>query len=94
LDTRNFACRDSPAPPSCLDTQLLARGRYAKEFRLSDEFDRKREELRTRDFAHIKEHELLQELPEDKTAYGETFFVPPREYMSVALRLHSSSDFS
>jgi hypothetical protein len=50
--------------------------------------------FRTRDFAHIKAHELLQELLEDKTSYGETFFVPPREYMSVALRLHSCSDFS
>jgi len=77
-----------------LDTQLLARGRYAKEFRLPDEFDRKREQLRRRDFAHIKGHELLQVLLEDKTSYGETFFVPPREYMSAALRLHSSSDFS
>ncbi len=46
--------------------------------RLSDEFDRKREQLRTRDFAHIKDPELLKELLEDKTSYGETFFVPPR----------------
>jgi hypothetical protein len=59
-------------------------------FRLSDEFDRKREQLCRRDVAHIKDHELL----EDNTSYGETFFVPPREYMSVALRLHSSSEFS
>jgi hypothetical protein len=46
------------------------------------------------DFAHIKDHELLQEMLEDNTSYGETFFFPLREYMSVALRLHSSSDFS
>ena len=47
--------------------------------RLSDEFDRKREQLRKRDFAHIKENpELIAELLEDKTSYGETFFVPVR----------------
>src|SRR5829696_10183333 len=46
--------------------------------RLSDEFDRKREQLRKRDFAHIDDPELLEELLEDKTSYGETFFVPPR----------------
>ena len=46
--------------------------------RLSDEFDRKREQLRRRDFAHIDDPELLRELLEDKTSYGETFFVPPR----------------
>jgi hypothetical protein len=45
-------------------------------------------------FDDPKAHELLHELLEDKTSYGETFFVPPGEYMSVALRLHSSSDFS
>jgi hypothetical protein len=37
-------------------------------------------------FGDPKAHELLQELLEDKSSYGETFFVPPREYMSVALR--------
>jgi type I restriction-modification system DNA methylase subunit len=47
--------------------------------RLSDEFDRKREELRTKDFAHLKDKpDLVDELLEDKTSYGETFFVPVR----------------
>ena len=35
--------------------------------RLSDEFDRKREILRRRDFAHITDPGLLNELLEDKT---------------------------
>ena len=47
--------------------------------RLSDEFDRKREQLRNRDFAHLKDQlELVKELLEDKTSYGATFFVPVR----------------
>jgi len=46
--------------------------------RLSDEFDLKRQQLRKKDFAHIDDPELLKELMEDKTSYGETFFVPPR----------------
>ena len=46
--------------------------------RLSDEFDRKRIQLRKTDFAHIKDPDHLKELLEDKTSYGETFFVPPR----------------
>ena len=47
--------------------------------RLSDEFDRKRMQLINTDFAHFKNQpELLKELFEDKTSYGETFFVPPR----------------
>ena len=47
--------------------------------RLSDEFDRKRDQLRKSDFAHLKEKpELVAELLEDKTSYGETFFVPVR----------------
>jgi type I restriction enzyme M protein len=46
--------------------------------RLSDEFDRKREHLRKKDFAHITDPVLLRELLEDKTSYGETFFVPVR----------------
>ncbi|MFH1974905.1 MAG: type I restriction-modification system subunit M [Pseudomonadota bacterium] len=47
--------------------------------RLSDEFDRKRMQLRNTDFAHIKNRpDLLKELLEDKTSYGETFFVPLR----------------
>ena len=47
--------------------------------RLSDEFDRKRRQLREQDYAHLKNQpELLAELLEDKTSYGETFFVPKR----------------
>ncbi len=47
--------------------------------RLSDEFDRKREQLRNKDFIHLKDQpDLVKELLEDKTSYGETFFVPVR----------------
>jgi type I restriction enzyme M protein len=46
--------------------------------RLSDEFDLKREILRRRDFAHITDPDLQNELLEDKTSYGDTFFVPVR----------------
>ena len=47
--------------------------------RLSDEFDRKREQLRKEKFAHLKDQpDLIAELLEDKTSYGETFFVPVR----------------
>ena len=47
--------------------------------RLSDEFDRKRELLRKNNFAHLKDQpDLVKELLEDKTSYGETFFVPVR----------------
>ena len=46
--------------------------------RLSDEFDRKRDQLRKKDFAHINDPVLLKELLEDKTSYGDTFFVPVR----------------
>jgi type I restriction enzyme M protein len=46
--------------------------------RLSDEFDRKRWMLRRKDFAHITDPILLDELLEDKTSYGDTFFVPVR----------------
>ena len=46
--------------------------------RLSDEFDRKRDQLRKKDFAHLKGTSLVAELLEDKTSYGETFFVPVR----------------
>ena len=47
--------------------------------RLSDEFDRKRQQLREQDYAHLKDQpKLLAELLEDKTSYGETFFVPKR----------------
>ena len=47
--------------------------------RISDEFDRKRMQLRNTDFAHLKDQpDLLKELLEDKTSYGDTFFVPTR----------------
>ncbi|MFY9135535.1 MAG: type I restriction-modification system subunit M, partial [Bacillota bacterium] len=47
--------------------------------RLSDEFDLKRKQLIEKDFAHLKDHpQLVEELLEDKTSYGETFFVPVR----------------
>lgn len=47
--------------------------------RLSDEFDRKRAVLRNTTYAHLKgQPELLEELLNDKTSYGDTFFVPPR----------------
>lgn len=46
--------------------------------RLSDEFDLKREILRKRDYAHITDPALLDSILEDKTSYGETFFVPVR----------------
>jgi type I restriction enzyme M protein len=46
--------------------------------RLSDEFDLKRETLRKKDFAQITDPALLKELLEDKTSYGDTFFVPVR----------------
>ena len=47
--------------------------------RLSDEFDRRREELRKKTFAHLKDQpNLVAKLLEDKTSYGETFFVPVR----------------
>ena len=47
--------------------------------RLSDEFDRKRDQLRKKDFAHLQgTSELVAELVEDKTSYGGTFFGPVR----------------
>lgn len=49
--------------------------------RLSDEFDRKRYQLRheTFGYAHLKDQpDLVDELLEDKTSYGETFYVPKR----------------
>ena len=47
--------------------------------RLSDEFDRKREQLRKKTFIHLKDRpDLVAELLEDKTSFGETFFVPVR----------------
>jgi len=46
--------------------------------RLSDEFDLKRETLRKKDYAHITDAALLNEILEDKTSYGDTFFIPVR----------------
>jgi type I restriction enzyme M protein len=47
--------------------------------RLSDEFDRKRAALRNTNFAHLKDQpDLLEELLNDKTSYGDTFYVPAR----------------
>lgn len=47
--------------------------------RLSDEFDRKRAHLRRTTFSHLKDQPvLLAELLNDKTSYGDTFYVPPR----------------
>jgi len=45
--------------------------------RLSDEFDRKRNEVK-KIYTHIDDPKLLAELLEEKKSYGETFFVPPR----------------
>jgi hypothetical protein len=44
--------------------------------RMSDEFDAKREEI-SKDFKHLPD-EVVVELLEDKTSYGDTFFVPER----------------
>lgn len=44
--------------------------------RMSDEFDEKRADVRKK-FKHLPE-EALNVLLEDKTTYGDTFFVPPR----------------
>ncbi|WP_218138862.1 type I restriction-modification system subunit M N-terminal domain-containing protein [Nitrosomonas sp. Nm58] len=47
--------------------------------RLSDEFDRKRAHLRKTTLAHLKDQPaLLDELLNDKTSYGDTFYVSPR----------------
>ena len=47
--------------------------------RLSDEFDQKREQLRETDYAHLQSQpDLLEDVLEAKTSYGETFFVPVR----------------
>ncbi|HET9049371.1 MAG TPA: class I SAM-dependent DNA methyltransferase, partial [Chiayiivirga sp.] len=47
--------------------------------RLSDEFDAKRLRLSTHNFAHLQDQPaLLAELLEDRTSYGETFYVPVR----------------
>jgi len=47
--------------------------------RLSDEFDYRREQLRKKDYVHLKgQPDLIKELLEDKNSYGDTFFVPVR----------------
>ena len=47
--------------------------------RLSGKFDRKREQLKKTDFAHLKdEPKLLEEFLEDNISYGEAFLVPVR----------------
>ncbi|SDS22547.1 type I restriction enzyme M protein [Halopseudomonas xinjiangensis] len=47
--------------------------------RLSDEFDRKRAVLRNTTYVHLMgQPAVLEELLNDKTSYGDTFFVPPR----------------
>jgi type I restriction-modification system DNA methylase subunit len=44
---------------------------------LSDEFDRKGDQLRKKGFDHLKDQpDLVKELLEDKTSYGETFYDP------------------
>lgn len=46
--------------------------------RLSDEFERKREQIK-KDYVHLRDQpDLLAEILEDKATYGETFFVPIR----------------
>jgi len=47
--------------------------------RLSDEFDVKREEVK-RTYAHLKDDDPQEydKIIEEKTSYGETFYVPPR----------------
>lgn len=51
--------------------------------RMSDVFDEKREQLRKTDYVHLdtgeqEDEELLNEMLEDPTTYGQTFFVPKR----------------
>ncbi len=47
--------------------------------RLSDEFNCKRDYLKHHEFSQFKnKQQILTELLEDKTSYGETFFVPKR----------------
>ena len=45
--------------------------------RMSDVFDQKREQLKKNDYKHLDD-ETLNEILEEKTTYGDTFFVPPR----------------
>ncbi len=46
--------------------------------RMSDEFDKKRQELRKYYKNQGLDKETIEEILEDKTSYGETFFVPKR----------------
>ncbi|MFC1542917.1 type I restriction-modification system subunit M [Candidatus Neomarinimicrobiota bacterium] len=47
--------------------------------RLSDEFEMKRERLKRKDYAHlVNQPDLLAQVLEDKTSYGDTFFIPKR----------------
>ena len=57
--------------------------------RMSDEFDAKRETLK-KEFAHLDDEELLEELLEDKTSYGATFFVPKRARWEHIKHLHGN----
>ena len=60
--------------------------------RLSDEFDRKRKQVRAK-YAHLQDRpDLLAELVEDKTSYGETFFVPVRARWHETWRDEKSGD--
>lgn len=45
--------------------------------RLSDEFDRKRQQIKQQ-YSHIEDPALLTKLLESETSYGDTFFVPHR----------------
>ena len=60
--------------------------------RLSDEFDRKRKQVRAK-YAHLQDRpDLLAKLVEDKTSYGETFFVPVRARWHETWRDEKSGD--
>ena len=60
--------------------------------RLSDEFDRKRKQVRAK-YAHLQDRpDLLAELLEDKNSYGETFFVPVRARWHEEWRDEKSGD--
>lgn len=62
--------------------------------RLSDEFGRKRAQLRNTNFAHLKDKpELVAELLEDETSYGETFFVPVRARWHEPWRTRTASSY-
>ena len=46
--------------------------------RMSDVFYQKKESLKKEKYSHIDDPKLLAELLEDKTSYGDTFYVPAR----------------